>query len=103
MAKFCILSALKSEMSSGEKGASQCESKVLLVFNAEDTRNASIHGCVIMFRCSGFAIDEEKSVGNWKTAFGYNTEGNDMVIITINPDYKASVVIPYFGWNIWCW
>jgi hypothetical protein len=97
MARFCILSALKSEMSSCGEMASQCEGKVVLVFNAENMRNTSVHGCVIMFRCSRFVIDEDKSVGNWKTAFGYNTEGNDMVIITINPDYKVSVVMPYFG------
>lgn len=97
MARFCIMSALKSEIASNGKLASQCESKVVLVFNAEDVRNTSFHGCVIIFRCNGFAIDEEKSVGNWKDAFGYNTEGNDRVVILINPDYRPGIIVPYFG------
>ena len=93
MAKFYIMSALKSE----QKKTHECDSKVILVFNAENVRNTSIHGCVVEFRCNGFEIDEEKSIGKWNDAFRCSTEGNDKVVITINPDYKRGVIMPYFG------
>lgn len=97
MAKFCIMSALKSEIASSGKKVCECDSKVLLVFDGENVRNATIHGCVIIFRCNGFVVDEEMSLGGWKNVFGYNTEGNDRVVITINPDYRPGIFIPYFG------
>jgi hypothetical protein len=96
MSKFCILSALKSEIISGGRRASQCMSKVVLVFNADELRNTSINGCGLIFRCKRFSVDEKNCIGNWKDAFEHNLEHNDIVVITINQDYKRPATIMPF-------
>ena len=64
------MSALKSDLASSGKKICECDSKVLLAFDAEDVRNTTIRGGVIVFRCSGFKVDKEESTGKWNEAFG---------------------------------
>lgn len=98
MKKFCVMTALTSEIVSGGRRVSQCVSRSVLVFNAEDLRNTSVHGCLVLFKCKNFSVDESASTGDWKNAFEYKIESGDMVLITINPGFSKPVVImPYFG------
>ena len=97
MGKFFVMSALTSEIVSGGRKVSQCVSRSILVFNAEDLRNTSICSCLLVFRCKNFSVDEDSSSGDWENAFEYKIESGDMVVITINPDFnKPAVIMPDF-------
>ena len=99
MSKFFIMSALRSEVISGGREISNCISKTILVFVADDLKNTSINGCGLIFRCRDFSLDEEASSGDWKNAFDI-TECDDMIIIMIKFDYSSPSVIFPFVWNI---
>ena len=99
MAKFCIMSALRSEVILGERMVSQCLSKAVFVFSADNLKNTSINSCGLIFRCKNFSIDEKNSVGSWKDAFECLTESNDLIIITIKPDYCSPSVPFPFEWE----
>jgi hypothetical protein len=51
---------------------------------------------VIILNCEKFVVDEANSSGNWRDAFNFNEEPPQGILITVNPGYKASDIMPYF-------
>jgi hypothetical protein len=46
--------------------------------------------------CEKFVVDEANSSGNWRDAFNFNEEPPQGILVTVNPGYKASDIMPYF-------
>ena len=87
MVKFCI-NAVPSD---GKKTDGR-----FLVFDTNEEIRSSHHSNVIILNCEKFVVDEANSSGNWRDAFNFNEEPPQGILVTVNPGYKASGIMPYF-------
>lgn len=86
MVKFCINAVLNG----GKKSDGR-----ILVFDTNEGIKFSHHSNVIILNCEKFFVDETNSSGNWRDAFNFNEEPPQGILVTVNPGYKASDIMPY--------
>ena len=91
MVKFCINAILESSMVSDGKKSDGCT----LVFDMNEEIKSSHHSNLIIVNCEKFVVDEKNSSGNWRDAFNFNEEPPHGILVTVNPGYKASDIMPY--------
>jgi hypothetical protein len=87
MVKFCINAVLNGSKKSDGR---------FLVFDTNEEIKSSYHSNVIILHCEKFVVDEANSSGNWRDAFNFHEEPLQGILITVNPGYKASDIMPYF-------
>ena len=67
----------------------------ILVFDTDEEIKSSHHSNVIILNCEKFVVDEINSSGNWRDAFNFNEEPPQGILVTVNPGFKASDIMPY--------
>jgi len=67
----------------------------ILVFDTDEEIKSSHHSNVIILNCEKFVVDEINSSGNWRDAFNFNEEPPQGILVTVNPGFKASDILPY--------
>lgn len=67
----------------------------ILVFDTDEEIKSSHHSNVIILNCEKFVVDEINSTGNWRDAFNFNEEPPQGILVTVNPGFKASDIMPY--------
>lgn len=87
MVKFCI-----NAVPNDGKKSDAC----VLVFNTNEEIKSSHHSNVMILNCEKFVVDEANSSGDWRDAFNFNEEPPQGILVTVNPGYKASDIMPYF-------
>jgi len=87
MKKYCINAVLNGSKKSDGR---------FLVFDTNEEIKSSYHSNVIILTCKKFVVDEENSSKNWREAFNFNEEPPQGILVTVNPGYKSSDIMPYF-------
>ena len=87
MVKFCINAA--------PNGGKKSDGRIL-VFDTNEGIKSSHHSNVIILTCKKFVVDEENSSKNWREAFNFNEEPPQGILVSVNPGYKSSDIMPYF-------
>jgi hypothetical protein len=89
--KYCINAVPESgNVSDGKELGGR-----IFVFDTNEAIKSVHHSSVIVLNCEKFVVDETSSSGNWRDAFNFNEEPPQGILVTVNPGYKASDIMPY--------